>query len=35
MCASNNALQPMPLGVGAAYGGHAPCGAAELSRYAE
>jgi hypothetical protein len=29
---SNKALQPTPLGVGAAYGGHAPRGAAELDR---
>jgi hypothetical protein len=31
---SNKALQPTPLGVGAAYGGRAPCGAAELGRLA-
>ena len=28
----NKALQPTPLSVGAGFAGHAPCGAAELSR---
>lgn len=29
----NKALQPTPLGIGAAYGGHAPCGAVTTFRW--